>query len=119
MIELEVAKKYQLANTDSKLPSMSWKTYLFGSYPTPIWTQSFLLIERQMKMNFRTFSMIGIRLILSITMALALGTVYYDLNNDIDKTSGIFFILAYLVVSSIAVMPVLIEQRNMLVREIR
>ncbi|KAH9123665.1 hypothetical protein AeMF1_005419, partial [Aphanomyces euteiches] len=84
------------------------------------WRQMTMLMHRNSLNNIRNPGVYGIRLAMYIMLSLMVATVYIYTNKQIrdeDRAALLFYVQAFLVFMSVAVLPFFIEQRSVFNRE--
>ncbi|OQR81929.1 ATP-binding Cassette (ABC) Superfamily, partial [Achlya hypogyna] len=84
------------------------------------WTQWAVLMHRNTLNNVRNPGIYWVRLFMYIMLSFMVGTMYYHTNTDLteqDLLPMLFYVQAFLVFMSVAVLPFFIEQRAVFVRE--
>ncbi|KAG9415773.1 hypothetical protein AC1031_000152 [Aphanomyces cochlioides] len=84
------------------------------------WRQMTMLMHRNSLNNIRNPGVYGIRLAMYIMLSLMVATVYIYTNKQIrdeDRAAMLFYVQAFLVFMSVAVLPFFIEQRSVFNRE--
>ncbi|RHY00003.1 hypothetical protein DYB25_000377 [Aphanomyces astaci] len=76
-----------------------------------------MLLHRNSVNNVRNPGVYGVRLVMYIMLSLMVGSVYVDNTSVQDLTALLFYVQAFLVFMSVAVLPFFIEQRVVFNRE--
>ncbi|KAE8909320.1 hypothetical protein PF007_g22889 [Phytophthora fragariae] len=82
--------------------------------------QFFVLMERNLINNVRNPGIYWVRLAMYLMLSFMVGTMYLSTNSDIseqDMVPLLFYVQAFLVFMSVAVLPFFIEQRAVFMRE--
>ncbi|CAK4913822.1 unnamed protein product, partial [Aphanomyces euteiches] len=80
-------------------------------------SQLAMLMHRNSLNNVRNPGVYGVRIVMYIMLSLMVGSVYvYDTKEE-DLTALLFYVQAFLVFMSVAVLPFFIEQRSVFNRE--
>ncbi|OQR80521.1 ATP-binding Cassette (ABC) Superfamily, partial [Achlya hypogyna] len=84
------------------------------------WTHWVVLMHRNTLNNMRNPGIFWVRLLMYVLLAFMVGSMYYHTNTDLteqDLLPMLFYVQAFLVFMSVAVLPFFIEQRAIFVRE--
>ena len=86
-------------------------------------TRFFVLVGRGLKELRRDPGIIGVRLVMYTMLALLIGAMFYDLGGDkndksiVARVSILFYVAAFMVFMSVAVLPFVMMQREVFVKE--
>jgi len=86
----------------------------------PAMNQFFVLMHRNTLDNIRNPGIYWVRLFMYVMLSFMVGTMYLSTNTKLaeeDIVSLLFYVQAFLVFMSVAVLPVFIEQRSVFLRE--
>ncbi|GAB9474668.1 Abc transporter-like protein [Globisporangium polare] len=96
------------------------KTKPMEPAPPSAWRQFSVLMHRNTLNNIRNPGIFWVRLFMYFMLSFMVGTMYLSTNNDIsedDLVPLLFYVQAFLVFMSVAVLPFFIEQRAVFMRE--
>ncbi|TMW64528.1 hypothetical protein Poli38472_011408 [Pythium oligandrum] len=84
------------------------------------WRQFMVLLQRNTLDNIRNPGIYWVRVFMYFMLSFMVGTMYLSSNDDLteeDLVPALFYVQAFLVFMSVAVLPFFIEQRSVFIRE--
>lgn len=116
---------YQTTNhhqpeSNTSIAAVKEKEYDQRSNGHRFWNQFRVLMKRNMLNNIRNPGIYWVRLVMYIMLSLMIGTMYLRTNSDITSDQLVpmlFYVQAFMVFMSVAVLPFFIEQRGVFMRE--
>lgn len=99
---------------------LMWEPLHTRQLNSSAWSQFMVLLYRNLLNNLRNPGILWIRLVMNICLAVMGGTMFLYTNDRIteyDVVTLLFYIQAFLVFMSVAVLPAFIQERSVFIRE--